>query len=346
MITMSKSRILLIYTGGTIGMEVDPEDGSLAPLPFDRLLSYTPELSKLECELDIHSFPDPIDSSEANPEFWNDIARIVKENYDQYDGFVVLHGTDTMAYTASALSIMMENLNKPIVVTGSQLPMGSLRTDGRENLISSIEIASLKAKDGLPILQEVAVYFEYSLYRGNRCHKFSSEHFDAIISPNYPPLAETGVNIHWNMSALQRKSSDAKFDVNYKWSNEVATIKIFPGVSYDQLFYQFGQPGVKVFVLETYGSGNIPMRSDILNLIKLKIKEGRIVINASQCTKGKVDQKTYASGLQLSKMGVISSEDMTLESVLVKSMFLLGQGISEEAFKKEFEIAYSGELTM
>ncbi len=343
---MKKSRILLIYTGGTIGMEINQNDGSLVPLPFDRLLSYIPELKKLDCELDSHSFIDPVDSSETNPQFWNDIAVVVEKNYEVYDGFVVLHGTDTMAYTASALSIMMENLSKPIVVTGSQLPMGSLRTDGRENLISSIEIASIKDKEGNPILREVAIYFEYSLYRGNRCHKFSTEHFDAIISPNYPPLAEAGVHINWNKSALQRKTSGVQFKINYQWSDKISIIKFFPGISYSQLAYQLAQPGIEVFILETFGSGNIPMRSDILSLIEQKVDEKKRIINVSQCRKGNVDQKTYASGLQLSKLGVISAEDMTLESVVVKSMHLLGKGMSSEVFASEFAIDYSGEISI
>ena len=341
-----KSKILLIYTGGTIGMEVNSEDGSLMPVSLENLVNHIPELSRLECELDSYSFKDPVDSSEADWEFWNDIAKVIEENYEAYDGFVVLHGTDTMAYTASALSIMLENLTKPIVITGSQLPMGMLRTDGRENLISSLEIASLKDQHGHSILQEVAIYFEYSLYRGNRCHKFSTEHFDAIISPNYPPLAEAGVKIHWNLSALQRKVDFKNLRIHYKWKSDIAIIKFFPGISLEQLTYSLNQPNTSVFVLETFGSGNIPMRNDIIDLIKEKVSEGKCFINVSQCRKGNVDQKTYASGMKLSEIGVISAEDMTFEAVVVKTMHLLGKELSVEGFAREFQVEYAGELSI
>ncbi|MFK7756398.1 MAG: asparaginase [Flavobacteriales bacterium] len=336
--------ILLIYTGGTIGMEVSEEDGSLSPLPFENLLSYVPELNRLNCNIDHYTFKHPVDSSDANPQFWNDVAEVIENNYIDYDGFVVLHGTDTMAYTASALSIMLEGLNKPVVLTGSQLPMGMLRTDGRENLISSIEIASSLDNNGDSILQEVAVYFEYSLYRGNRCHKFSSEHFDAIISPNYPPLAEAGVNIHWNKSALQRKKATSTFLVHKNWGTQLSIVKFFPGISADQLRYQLGQPGIKAIILETYGSGNIPMKNEILSLIEERIKSGVAVINVSQCRKGAVDQRTYASGLRLSKLGVISAEDMTMESVVVKTMHLLGRELESSLIKQEFQQNYAGEI--
>ena len=341
-----KSKILLIYTGGTIGMEVNSNDGSLMPLSLENLVKHIPELSRLECALSTYSFLNPVDSSEADFEFWNDIAKVIEANYDLFDGFVILHGTDTMAYTASALSIMLENLTKPIVITGSQLPMGMLRTDGRENLISSIEIASLKDDKGSFILQEVAIYFEYSLYRGNRCHKFSTEHFDAIISPNYPPLAEAGVNINWNYGALQRKVDYKKLAIHYEWDDTICVIKFFPGLKTSQLEYALNQPEVKVFILETFGSGNIPMRNDLVDLIKGKVDEGKCFINVSQCRKGNVDQKTYASGLKLSEIGVLSAEDMTFEAVVVKVMHLLGKKLNVEGFAREFQIDYAGELSM
>lgn len=341
---MSESKILLIYTGGTIGMEVNPDDGSLVPLPFDRLLGYVPELEKLNCELEHVAFKNPVDSSDASPEFWNDIARIIHHNSEGFDGFVVLHGTDTMAYTASALSFMFENLNKPIVITGSQLPMGSLRTDGRENLISAIEVASCK-KDGKSILQEVAVYFEYSLYRGNRSHKFSTEHFDAIISPNYPPLAEAGVHLNWNFSALQRKPDQiSKLKVNYSWSTEVSILKIFPGISNKQVEYLLNQPEISVVILETFGSGNLSMSNELLSYIKAAIQNGKVIINLSQCRKGSVDQETYASGLRLAKIGVLSARDMTLETTVVKSMYLLGNYGNTDQFKLKFSKSLAGEL--
>ncbi len=340
-----ETRILLIYTGGTIGMEVNLEDGSLSPLPFENLLSYVPELDRLNCAVEHYTFKNPVDSSDANPDFWNDIAEVIESRYDDYSGFVVLHGTDTMAYTASALSIMLEGLTKPVVLTGSQLPMGMLRTDGRENLISSIEIASSLDRNGQSILQEVAVYFEYSLYRGNRCHKFSSEHFDAIISPNYPPLAEAGVKIHWNYSALQRKKDSNEFQVHKQWNTNICIVKFFPGISIDQLNYQLNQPKLGSIILETYGSGNIPMKKEVLEIIEDRVKAGVVVINVSQCRKGSVDQRTYASGLSLSKLGVISAEDMTIESVLVKTMHLLGRKLEASVFKKEFELSYAGEIS-
>lgn len=341
----SESRILLIYTGGTIGMEVSKEDGSLSPLPFQNLLDYVPELDRLNCSINHYTFKNPVDSSDANPQFWNDIAAVIESNYEEYNGFVVLHGTDTMAYTASALSIMLDGLTKPVVLTGSQLPMGSLRTDGRENLISSIEIASTLDKYGFSVLQEVAVYFEYSLYRGNRCHKFSSEHFDAIISPNYPPLAEAGVKIHWNSSALQRKKPDTPLVVHSAWGTELTIIKFFPGISANQLRFQISQPDTRAIILETYGSGNIPMKKEILDLIEERIKEGALIINVSQCRKGGVDQRTYTSGLKLSKLGVISAEDMTLETVIVKTMHLLGKNMEIGLMAEEFQQNYAGEIT-
>jgi len=326
-------------------MEINPNNGALVPLRFEKLISYVPELDKLNCELNHVAFENPVDSSDASPEFWNDIARIIEENYVTHDGFVVLHGTDTMAYTASALSFMLEGLGKPIVITGSQLPMGSLRTDGRENLISAIEVASYK-KNGVPLLNEVAVYFEYSLYRGNRSHKFSTEHFDAIISPNYPQLAEAGVNLNWDFNALQRKPDTHKsFKVNYSWNNAISIIKVFPGISVNQMSYALAQPGISVFILETFGSGNLSMNEELISLIRSVINDGKIIINLSQCRKGKVDQETYASGLRLAKIGVLSAQDMTLESTVVKSMYLLGNSTSTEEFSSNFVKNISGELS-
>jgi len=344
---MRKTKILLIYTGGTIGMEAGVQDEGLVPVSFDKLLDYIPELAKLNCELTNYSFKNPIDSSEANSEFWNDIAEVIVKNYESYDGFVILHGTDTMAYTATALSLMLENLTKPVVITGSQLPMGSLRTDGRENLISSIEIAASLDEDGESRLKEVAIYFEYSLYKGNRCHKFSTEHFDAIISPNYPPLAEAGVTIHWNFSALQRrKKPEGELNLHRLWSNDITIIKFFPGIGIGQLKHQFNCPKTRVFILETFGSGNIPQSETLLELIRKAINEGKSVINVSQCRKGKVDQETYSSGLRLARLGVISAEDMTLEAVVVKSMHLLGKNLLSGDFSREFQISYAGELSV
>jgi len=342
---MTQSKILLIYTGGTIGMETNPDNGSLVPLPFEKLISYVPELEKLNCELDHVAFENPVDSSDASPEFWNDIARIIENKYEAYHGFVILHGTDTMAYTASALSFMLKGLAKPVVLTGSQLPMGSLRTDGRENLISAIEVAAAKRK-GESLLQEVAVYFEYSLYRGNRSHKFSTEHFDAIISPNYPHLAEAGVHLNWDFNALLRRSDKPQqFRVNYYWSNDLSIIKIFPGISIEQIKHALTQPGISVFILETFGSGNLRMDEQLLELIRNEINNGKVIINLSQCRKGKVDQETYASGLRLAKLGVLSAKDMTLESTVVKSMYLLGNSANAKEFSTAFSKDISGELT-
>lgn len=340
---MAVSRVLLIYTGGTIGMVEDPETGRLKAFDFDHLDQKIPELSRIDADLDAISLEKPIDSSDMNPEVWKELAEIIFTNYNEFDGFVVLHGSDTMAFTASALSFMLQGLNKPIVLTGSQLPIGTIRTDGKENLITSIEIAATKDKSGNSLIQEVVLYFEYTLYRGNRTTKVSAHAFEAFQSPNYPKLAEAGVSIAYNPSAFYI-SPYTDLHISCKMDDRVALLKIFPGFSpalYDDLF---DVKRVKAVVLETFGSGNVPNRQDFFELIENYIKKGGIVINVTQCFSGSVDQGKYANSSMLNFLGVISAKDMTTEAAITKIMFLLGNSNSVEAVKEDFVRSIVGEV--
>ena len=338
-----KTKILLIYTGGTIGMVKDYDSGVLRAFNFKKLLKNIPELTQLDCHIDSISFDNPIDSSNMNTEHWSSIATIIEEHYDSHDGFVVLHGSDTMSYTASALGYMLENLSKPVIFTGSQLPIGDLRTDAKENLITSIQIAALQKK-GKPVVQEVGLYFEYKLYRANRTTKINAEHFEAFSSPNYPPLIESGVHLNINHEYLRSAKRNKKFQVHKNLDTSVAIIKLFPGLNEVTLNAMLETSGLKAVVLETYGSGNAPTEQWLISAMKKAIKKGVLIVNVTQCSGGSVIMGQYETSQHLKKLKIINGKDITTEAAVTKLMYLLGAKVSRTSFKTIFETSLRGEM--
>lgn len=341
---MKQSKVLLIYTGGTIGMIEDPETGALTAFDFDHLSDQIPELSRINAELKVVSMGMPIDSSDMNPMIWQDIAQQVVDQYELFDGFVVLHGSDTMAFTASALSYMLQGIKKPVILTGSQLPIGTIRTDGKENLITSIEIAASKDKNDESIIQEVAIYFEYSLYRGNRTSKVSAHAFEAFVSPNYLELAVAGVDIKYNSSAFY-KTTLPELDYKFKMDDRVALMKIFPGFSTHVYKSMFDIEKVKAVVIESFGAGNVPNNTEFFKMIKAYIEAGGIVINITQCSSGSVSLGKYANSTMLKEIGVLSGEDLTTEAAITKIMYLLGNYTQTEDINRLMQSSLVGELT-
>lgn len=335
--------VLLIYTGGTIGMMQDARSRELKPFDFKSLSRQIPELSKFDIELSAIAFSEPIDSSNMHPSVWVELAKLIEKNYSKFDGFVILHGSDTMSFTASALSFMLENLAKPVVLTGSQLPIGMIRTDGKENLITAIEIAAAKEK-GKPVVNEVCIYFEYKLYRGNRTFKYNSAHFDAFKSPNYPALAEAGVNIQYNYPALM-KPGGKPLKVHSKLDNGVAVLKLFPGINKTITSALIQAQGTKALILETFGAGNASTETWFLNELKAAIKKGIVLLNITQCREGRVIQGMYETSSQLKKIGVVGGADLTFESAVTKLMFLLGQPLSTKQIQEQLVKNLRGELT-
>jgi len=334
--------ILIIYTGGTFGMAYD-ESGALAPFNFGRVIDRVPELRGLELRLTVISFPEPRDSSNIDGQDWEDMAYIIYENYSQYDGFVILHGTDTMAYSASALSYMLEGLNKPVILTGAQIPIGYIRSDARENLITALEIASAK-KDGVPVVNEVCIYFNFYLLRGNRSQKIRSSTFAAFQSQNYPYLAESGIEIEYRYNYMLPHNPKSKLKFKKGFDNNVAILKIFPGINEQAVESFFNIKGLKGVVLETYGSGNTMNFPWFLKILQKAVKKGIIIYNVSQCSGGEVIQGRYETSKRLNDLGIISGGDITTEAAITKLMFLLANESDPLELRKKLVIPLNGEM--
>ena len=345
MIRPNYPSVLLIYTGGTIGMIENPETGALEAFNFDQLQENVPELKRFNYRISSYQFNPPIDSSDMEPSLWAKLVKIIEYNYDNFDGFVILHGTDTMAYTASALSFMLENLSKPVILTGSQLPIGILRTDGKENLITSIEIAAAKHADGTAIVPEVCIFFENHLLRGNRTTKINAENFNAFRSYNYPALATVGIHIKYEYDRIRKADPKIPMHAHYAFDTNVVILTLFPGIQESIVSAVLHTPGLKAVVLKTYGSGNAPQKEWFIRQLSEATERGIVIVNISQCQTGMVEMARYETGLQLIDAGVISGYDSTVECVLTKLMFLLGHNLTPREIRNEMKRPIAGEFT-
>lgn len=339
------NQVLLIYTGGTIGMNRNPSTGALEPFNFEHLLNNVPELAQFSTHISTIQFNPPIDSSDMSPALWTELTHIIADNYDKYDGFVILHGTDTMAYTASALSYMLENLTKPVILTGSQLPIGQLRTDGKENLITSIEIAAAKHPDGTAMVPEVGIYFNGHLLRGNRTTKQSADEFDAFESFNYPHLVEAGVNISYHESRMLKPDLTKSMTPHFRLDNNVIVFTLFPGIREDLVRHIIATPNLRSIVMRTYGSGNAPQKPWLLRALKEATNHGKIIINISQCMAGKVEMDRYDTGYQLKSAGIISGYDSTVESAVTKLMYLQATYDDTDTIREYMSKSIRGEIS-
>jgi L-asparaginase len=338
------SSILIIYTGGTLGM-MHNDEGALIPFDFASIMDHIPSLRQLELNITVFSFETPIDSSNVSPQHWQQIGRLIFENYDHYDGFVVLHGTDTMAFSASAISFMLENLNKPVIFTGAQLPISAPRSDARENLITSLEIASAK-ENGNPLVPEVAIYFGSFLLRGNRSKKVESVHFDAFESENYPLLAQAGVVINYNSKFINNSNLDSSILFHKNFDQNVSILKLYPGITEAAVNAIFAIPKLRGVVMETFGAGNAPTHPWFLKLISEAIGKGIVVLNVSQCPGGKVMQGRYETSQDLNKIGVVGGSDLTLEAAITKLMLVLAEDNDSEKIKKRLSNSICGEMSL
>ncbi|MBR3855762.1 MAG: type I asparaginase [Bacteroidaceae bacterium] len=340
-----RSSILIIYTGGTIGMIRNSVTGALESFNFDHLLRHVPELRQFNLNISSRAFNPPIDSSDMNPALWGRIVEIIHTNYDKFDGFVILHGTDTMAFTASALSFMLEGLMKPVILTGSQLPIGVLRTDGKENLLTAIEIAAAKNADGSPVVPEVCIYFHQKLMRGNRCTKTSADSFDAFNSPNCTYLATAGMEILYNRHIIRPYDASAQLRPNYKMSSDIIIFSLFPGIKQSVVEKILSGKELKGIIFRTFGAGNAPQAQWLVDALERATAENKVIVNVTQCSTGSVKMRLYETGLQLLEAGIISGRDMTVEAALTKMMFLLGQSLPVDEVRRLMKKNLAGEIT-
>ncbi|RCH55493.1 L-asparaginase 1 [Mucilaginibacter hurinus] len=337
------NQILIIYTGGTIGMMSDPVTKVLKPINFEQIMDNVPELERLNCKIKVHSFANIIDSSNMNPQVWSELAGLIKSNYDSVDGFVILHGSDTMAFSASALSFMLENLSKPVIFTGSQLPISAVRTDAKENLMTAIEIAKAK-KNERSRVPEVCIYFDYKLFRGNRSFKYNSSKFEAFRSPNYPILAESGVHLRFSVNDI-RQAAELPLEIHNELASDVAVLKLYPGIS-PKVVETILSSDVRGIIMETYGAGNTTTDAWFIDMLKSAIDSGKVILDISQCKVGTVELGRYETSKQLKDIGVANGYDMTFEAAVTKTMYLLGQYNDVKKINELLETDLRGELTV